>query len=179
MDGKHIAGSVWFGIVGWVRQESAAATALVQAFIALGIAFAWWHWNNAQTGAVIGIVSALLGMFVRSQVTPLVRPRSGRNVPLAEVGPHDEALAGPPAGAHQAARQARPPEAQAGPEAGPPEGQPRPPEAPGWPPEAQARPRESRPPEGQPGHPTMPYGSPPGAPPAGPPGEPPAGPPFR
>lgn len=109
MDGKHIANSVWNGIVGWVRQESAAATALVQAFIALGIAFAWWHWSNAQTGAVFGIVAALLGMFVRSQVTPLVRPRSGRNVPLAEVGPPEPAP--PPAdrpAAHAAGTQEMP-----------------------------------------------------------------------
>ncbi|HLQ56569.1 MAG TPA: hypothetical protein VK162_20155 [Streptosporangiaceae bacterium] len=64
-------------IVKWVRQESAAAQALVLAFIALGIAFRWWTWSNAQTGAVVGIVAALLGMFVRSQVTPLVRPMDG------------------------------------------------------------------------------------------------------
>ncbi|HEY3955301.1 MAG TPA: hypothetical protein VGM53_18175 [Streptosporangiaceae bacterium] len=110
MDGRHIAVSVWTGIAGWVRQESAAATALVQAFIALGIAFAWWHWSNAQTGAVIGIVSALLGMFVRSQVTPLVRPRSVRNVPLAEAAPQ------------AAGYRARPPEAPAVPPAAPPAG---------------------------------------------------------
>jgi hypothetical protein len=147
MDGRHVAVSVWSGIVGWVRQESAAATALVQAFIALGIAFAWWHWNNAQTGAVIGIVSALLGMFVRSQVTPLVRPRSVRNVPLAEAGPQP------------ATHRARPPEAW-------------PPEAQARPPEAQPRPPEARAPEGQARPTTMPYG----APPAVPPGQPPAGP---
>jgi len=64
-------------IVKWVRQESAAFQALVLAFIALGIAFQWWTWSNAQTGAVVGIVAALLGMFVRSQVTPLVRPMDG------------------------------------------------------------------------------------------------------
>lgn len=72
----HVLGSIWGRITGWVRLESAAFTALVQAFIALGIAFAWWHWSQAQTGAVIGIVSALLGMFVRSQVTPVARTRS-------------------------------------------------------------------------------------------------------
>ena len=64
-------------VVKWIRQESAAAQALVLAFIALGIAFRWWTWSNAQTGAVVGIVAALLGMFVRSQVTPLVRPMDG------------------------------------------------------------------------------------------------------
>jgi hypothetical protein len=91
MDAKHIVSSLWNGIVGWVRQESAAATALVQAFIALGIAFAWWHWSNAQTGAVIGIVAALLGMFVRSQVTPIVRPRGARRGPVAEAVPQSAA----------------------------------------------------------------------------------------
>ena len=72
---RHIGATVWYNTVGWVRQESAAATALVQAFIALGIAFEWWHWSPAQTGAVVGIVAALLGMFVRSQVTPIHRLR--------------------------------------------------------------------------------------------------------
>jgi hypothetical protein len=71
----HVVHTVWNGIVNWVRQESAAATALVQAFIALGIAFSWWTWSPAQTGAVIGITAAMLGMFVRSQVTPIVRSK--------------------------------------------------------------------------------------------------------
>ena len=61
-------------IVTWVRQESAATLALIEAFIALGIAFQWWHWSDAQTGAVMGNSVTLLGMFVRSQVTPLIRP---------------------------------------------------------------------------------------------------------
>jgi hypothetical protein len=61
-------------IVTWVRQESAVTQALIQVFIALGIAFGWWHWTDAQIGAVIGISAALLSMFVRSQVTPLIRP---------------------------------------------------------------------------------------------------------
>jgi hypothetical protein len=79
--------TTWRGTTNWVRQESAAATALIQAFIALGIAFTWWHWSNAQTGAVIGIVSALLGMFVRSQVTPTVRPRDGGRELIAPDAP--------------------------------------------------------------------------------------------
>jgi hypothetical protein len=69
--------TVFSSIVKWVRQESAATQALIQAFIAVGIAFGWWHWTNAQTGAVMGISAALLGMFVRSQVTPLIRPVDG------------------------------------------------------------------------------------------------------
>ena len=66
----------WTTIVTWIRKESAATEALILAFIALGIAFGWWHWTDAQTGAVIGIAAALLGMFVRSQVTPLIQPRT-------------------------------------------------------------------------------------------------------
>lgn len=61
-------------IVTWVRQESPATQALIQALIAVGIAFQWWHWTDAQIGAVMGISAALLSMFVRSQVTPLIRP---------------------------------------------------------------------------------------------------------
>lgn len=72
----------WKAIVTWVRQESAATQALVQAFIALGLAFQWWHWAQAQTGAVVGITGALMGMFVRSQVTPTIRPRSADGRPL-------------------------------------------------------------------------------------------------
>src|SRR5215471_18425337 len=64
----------WITIVTWVRQEPAATQALVQVFVALGIAFQWWHWSDAQTGAMVGIAAALLGMFVRSQVTPLIQP---------------------------------------------------------------------------------------------------------
>jgi hypothetical protein len=64
----------WDAIVGWIRQESAVAQALILAFIAVGIAFGWWQWSSAQIGAVFGILAALLGMFVRSQVTPLSRP---------------------------------------------------------------------------------------------------------
>jgi len=64
-------------IAQWIRQEPPSTQALIQAFIALGIAFQWWHWTNAETGAVVGITAVLLGMFVRSQVTPLVRPRDG------------------------------------------------------------------------------------------------------
>lgn len=77
---RNISGAVWHDVVGWVREESAAASALVLAFIALGIAFEWWHWSPAQTGAVVGIVAALLGMFVRSQVTPIhrLRPRAAQ-----------------------------------------------------------------------------------------------------
>jgi hypothetical protein len=59
----------------WVRQEAPATQALILAFLALGTAFQWWHWSSAQTGAVFGIAAVLLGMFVRSQVTPTVRPR--------------------------------------------------------------------------------------------------------
>ncbi|HEV2451040.1 MAG TPA: hypothetical protein VGS62_03840 [Streptosporangiaceae bacterium] len=65
---------IWTTVETWVRQESAATQVLITAFIALGIAFQWWTWTNAETGAVIGIVTAVLGMFVRSQVTPLIRP---------------------------------------------------------------------------------------------------------
>jgi hypothetical protein len=73
---KQIA-HIFDEIVKWVRQEPAATQALILAFLALGVAFQWWHWSSAQTGAVFGIAAVLLGMFVRSQVTPTVRPRDG------------------------------------------------------------------------------------------------------
>lgn len=65
---------MWNTISNWIRQESASTQAIIQSFIALGIAFQWWNWSNSQTGAVIGIFGALLSMFVRSQVTPNIRP---------------------------------------------------------------------------------------------------------
>ena len=61
-------------VVTWVRQEPATTQALIQVVIALGIAFGWWQWTDAQIGTVIGISAALLSMYVRSQVTPLIRP---------------------------------------------------------------------------------------------------------
>jgi hypothetical protein len=79
--------TIWSAMTYWVRRESAAATALVQAFIALGIAFAWWDWSSAQTGAVIGIVAALLGMFVRSQVTPVIGVRQPKRAQVAAPPP--------------------------------------------------------------------------------------------
>lgn len=88
---KQIA-QTFNAIVTWLRQEPAAAQALILAFVALGIAFQWWHWSNAQVGAVVGISAVLLGMFVRSQVTPLVRPRDGGRELIAHdrpAGPAD------------------------------------------------------------------------------------------
>jgi hypothetical protein len=73
---KQIA-HIFDEIVKWVRQEPSSIQALILAFLALGVAFQWWHWSSAQTGAVFGIAAVLLGMFVRSQVTPTVRPRDG------------------------------------------------------------------------------------------------------
>jgi len=88
--------SAWTTLVTWVRREPAAAQALILAFIALGIAFGWWQWTDAQTGAVVGIAAALLGMFVRSQVTPLVQPttRGRRLIPAPD---EPEAAPAPPA----------------------------------------------------------------------------------
>lgn len=45
-------------IITWVRQESAAVQAIISAILTLGIAFSWWHRLAAETGAVVGIVSA-------------------------------------------------------------------------------------------------------------------------
>jgi hypothetical protein len=84
-------------LVTWVRKEPVATQALIQVFIALGIAFQWWYWSDAQTGAVVGISAALLGMVVRSQVTPLIQPATkGRRLMPA---PDETAVApAPPAG---------------------------------------------------------------------------------
>ncbi len=75
--------NAWRISVTWARKEPAAAEAIILALIAIGIAFQWWHWSNGQIGAVVGIGAALMGMFVRGQVTPLIRPtaRGRRLVP--------------------------------------------------------------------------------------------------
>jgi hypothetical protein len=86
---KQIA-HIFDEIVKWVRQEPSAAQALILAFLALGVAFQWWHWSGAQTGAVFGIAAVLLGMFVRSQVTPTVRPRDGGRELIAPDAPVTE-----------------------------------------------------------------------------------------
>ena len=89
--------NAWTSLMTWVRREPAAAQALILAFIALGIAFGWWQWTDAQTGSVVGIAAALLGMFVRSQVTPLIQPTTkGRRLIPAPDGA--EAAPAPPAG---------------------------------------------------------------------------------
>ena len=89
--------TAWATLASWVRREPAVAQALILAFIALGIAFGWWQWTDAQTGAVVGIAAALLGMFVRSQVTPLVAPttRGRRLIPAPD---EPEAAPARPAG---------------------------------------------------------------------------------
>ena len=87
----------WKQIILWLRTESVAAQAIVQGFIAIGIAFGWWHWSPAQLGAVVGMVAAFLGMAVRSQVTPMVRPRAAGR-PLI---PDPNALPAPAAGQEQ------------------------------------------------------------------------------
>jgi hypothetical protein len=84
-------------VVTWARKEPAATQALILVFIALGIAFGWWHWSDAQTGAVVGITAALLGMVLRAQVTPLIQPTAkGRRLIPAPDEP-DVAPVPPPA----------------------------------------------------------------------------------
>jgi hypothetical protein len=93
----HVVRTVWNAVVNWIRQESAATSALVLAFIALGIAFAWWSWSTAQTGAVFGITAALLAMFVRSQVTPIARNKPPRRLTATgQAAPQGRTLAEPP-----------------------------------------------------------------------------------
>ena len=52
----------------WGR-EPAMVLALVQAIIALGLAFGW-NLTDEQFGAVITLVAVALGVLTRSQVTP-------------------------------------------------------------------------------------------------------------
>ena len=54
----------------WFKTEPTSFQAAVQAFLAMGLIFGWWHWSVQQTGAVVGLVAVLLSLVVRSQVTP-------------------------------------------------------------------------------------------------------------
>ena len=55
-------------------------TALVAATLALGCGFAWWSLTEQQTGAVVGLVTAILGLgaglLARQHVTAQVSSRS-------------------------------------------------------------------------------------------------------
>jgi hypothetical protein len=75
-----------------LREEPVAITALVQAVIGLGIAFSWWRWTPAQTGAVVGLVAGALTL-IRGLVIPTAK-RHRVSSPAASREP-----AGGPAGA--------------------------------------------------------------------------------
>lgn len=62
-------------IVTWAKTEPTTVQALLQAFMAIGIAFQWWHWSVAQTGAVVGLTAVVLSLVVRSQVVPVLSLR--------------------------------------------------------------------------------------------------------
>ncbi len=59
-----------------IRREPALVTALVSALIALGVSFGL-NLSTDQVGTIMAVVAALLGFFVRSQVTPT------KNIPPA------------------------------------------------------------------------------------------------
>ena len=62
----------WFTAVqSFVKLEPSTVQAILQSILALGLAFGWFHWTTAQTGAVVGMVAVLLAMFVRTQVVSL------------------------------------------------------------------------------------------------------------
>ena len=54
----------------WFKTEPTTIQAALQAVIAMGLVFGWWHWSVTQTGAVVGMVAVLLSLLVRTQVTP-------------------------------------------------------------------------------------------------------------
>ena len=53
---------------------AATFTASVSATLALGSGFTWWSLSEAQTGALLGVVTAVIGvatgLFARGKVTP-------------------------------------------------------------------------------------------------------------
>lgn len=60
---------------------AATFTAAVAATLALGSGFSWWHLTTDQTGVLVSLVTAVLGvgsaLIARSQVTPTKRPAVG------------------------------------------------------------------------------------------------------
>ena len=68
-----------------LREEPVAVTALIQAIVGIGIAFNWWQWTAAQTGAVVAMAAGLLTL-IRGIVVPTAKQRAA-NVPAAAVAP--------------------------------------------------------------------------------------------
>ncbi len=61
----------------WFKSEPTTVQAAVQAVLAMGLVFGWWHWSVQQTGAVVGVVAVLLSLVVRAQVTPTYSLKGG------------------------------------------------------------------------------------------------------
>jgi hypothetical protein len=86
--------NAWSTVVTLVGKGPAATQALAVALIAIGIAFQWWHWSDAQTGDAAWAAAVLLGMSARSQVTLLLQAaaRGRRLIPA----PHQVEVAQAP-----------------------------------------------------------------------------------
>jgi hypothetical protein len=57
-----VVAHLWPGTAKEPVAIAATITALVSATIALGTGFAWWSWTQEQTTAVVGLVSAIIGV---------------------------------------------------------------------------------------------------------------------
>lgn len=61
--------------VAWTTNENAFALGIgaAEAIIALGVTLGL-HWNTDQIAAIMGLVTIVLGVITRTQVSPLARP---------------------------------------------------------------------------------------------------------
>jgi hypothetical protein len=56
-------------LVHLAAREPVTIVGLIQAGIALGTVFGWWHWSPEENGAVTAMIAGALA-FVRGLVTP-------------------------------------------------------------------------------------------------------------
>ena len=60
---------------------------LVMAVINLAVVFSWVNWDATQVAAINGVVAAVLGLIVRSVVTPVVDPKRKINGKVVQLVP--------------------------------------------------------------------------------------------
>lgn len=60
-------------IIHRIVREPAALTGLVSAVIGLGLIFGWWQLTKVETGALMGLLGAVI-LAMRAYVTPISSP---------------------------------------------------------------------------------------------------------
>ncbi|HKE25116.1 MAG TPA: hypothetical protein VKB88_22300 [Bryobacteraceae bacterium] len=64
-----------------IKQEPVMFQAVIQAALALGLSFGL-KLSSSQVGAILAFTAASLSFWARSQVTPMVNPKTDDGIPL-------------------------------------------------------------------------------------------------